>query len=188
MYISENNFDFGVDLHSVSIGDFKMYICDQNDDELMELLKETSVVDTLFYFDDKYIPGTLMNFLKKYNGKGVGLECGNHLDDKAINVAEKQVGILLDKFNVVKNKIFYKNIVPKDKLTIYNVFYKIETGKNFKWLIENPRTDVFVKSGQEISVDSKNGVQKSSKDSYLVMPSKEVKETDNDAGFLAIKE
>ncbi len=187
-YISNNNFDFGIDLHSVSVGDFKMYICDNNDKELMNLLKETSVVDTLFYFNDEYIPGTLMNYLKKYNGKGVGLECGNHLDDNAINIAEKQVSVLLNKFNIIKNKNIDENIISKDKLTIYNVFYKIKTGENFKWLIEKPTTDVFIKKDQEISIDSNNGIQKAPKDCYLVMPSKEVKSSDNDAGFLATKE
>ncbi len=187
LYISKNNIDFNVDLHSVSIGDFKMYICDKSDRDLMDFLAETSVVNILFYFNEKHIPGTLMSYVKNHNGKGVVLECGNHTSGSATEIARKAVDVLLNKFGVLKNSKVAKNIISKKKLTIYNTIYKIETGRDFKWLIENPATDVFVSKGQEISTDLDNGIQKAPQDSFLVMPSKKVLASDNDAGFLAVK-
>jgi len=186
-FLKENNFDFGIDLHSVSVGNVQIYICDKDNQKLKQLLEETSAIKTIFYFDKKSIPGTFMNRFEKYQSNGIGLECGNHSSEIAISVAEKQVDILLKKFGLIKGD--YKDNVYKGDLDIYETITHIRTGDNFKWLLEEHKTGLKVNKGEKICTDDKNGIQVAEQDSYLFMPTAEekVKETDYDAGYLCIK-
>ena len=187
-YLTKNKdkIDLAIDVHSVSTGDTQIYICNKEREKMKEILIETSIIPMLFFFDNELINASFLSECTRQNIDSLAMECGNHTSDNAINIAKKQIGILLDKYGILK----LKEKIPtkkREELRIYETVGKVLCAPGFKWLIDNPKTDYKLTKGQEFAIDSKNGVQKAKEDCLLVMPSKEPKDTDTDAGFLCIR-
>ncbi len=183
---NKNDIDLAIDVHSVSIGDTQIYIASNERENMKKILEETSIIEMLFFFNNDLINASFLSECTRQNIDSVAMECGNHTSDNAIKIARKQVGIILDKYGIVDLKEEVK-IKDKKELQIYETVGKVLCGPNFKWLIENPKTDFKLKEGQKYAIDDKNGVQKAKEECLLVMPTKKPKDTDTDAGFLCIK-
>ena len=113
------------------------------------------------------------------------IECGNHKASNSIRVALDHIYNLLVRYDLI-DKLYLPNSLlanKKGKISQYETLLPIVPGKNFKFLISNVTTGVKLSKGDIYAVDA-NGHHIAPSDCYLVIPSKEVKETDADAGFL----
>ena len=182
-FFKNKKIDYFVDIHSVSIGDFKMIIFNQDDisNPLFKILINRSKMDIIFLYREQDIPGIMIDFFKKsQNTFGMAIECGNHFNENAKELAKDEVFNLLESLDMIDVKIK----PTTHKKVVYKTIDIVKSGRNFKWLIEDYKTGIKLKKGDIISIDETNGIQTAQMDCILVMPSKKVKSSDKEAGFL----
>ncbi len=172
--------DYVVDLHSVSVGDNKMLAVRQDQKEAFNFWFKKTKLDTVFVYRKGDVPGIMLDyFIDKDSALSIAIECGNHFNRKAIEIAKHEVYLLLSKIDMIDFSVSDR----RHNLTVYETIDYIKTGPNFEWLVK-AKTGLKLKAGQEFAKDSKNGIHKAPEDCVLVMPSKSVSEKDHDAGFL----
>ncbi len=187
-FIAREQFDYAIDLHSVSIGEFQMMICDKTNTTLRALLERTTTVPTLFYYDKEHIPGTLHERMSNYGCEAVIIECGNHTSPYASVTARKQVLIMLSEWGLIDTTQTQRDaIIPHNRITRVETIGIVRAGDNHRWLVDNPKTGVRLYKGQPICTDSTNGTQISPQNCILYMPMLNVTSADSDAGFLCVE-
>jgi succinylglutamate desuccinylase len=179
-FISENNFDYIIDLHSVSIGNNRILVYEKSDEKSLEIAKIISSLDIHFLFDKKHLPNTLLEFGINNNIVSIAIECGNHFEKGTIKIAQDHINKLLNFTGMIEKEqngqsFKYKKYVSIDKISV---------GENFRYLIDEPATELFLLKGTAFAYDDKNGEQFAKDDCYMMVPSRTVNPDDSDAGFL----
>jgi hypothetical protein len=151
-----------------------------NDNITEKFLEKTSHIDLHFLYYEEHVPDTLINQSYKLGIISFLVECGNHLNENAINTAWNEVINVLNYCSMIDNVV----CVNKYKIKKYETIGIIKTGDNFRFLIDDINTETFMPKDTVFSYDDKNGEQKTFDDCFVFMPSKVVKVSDNDAGFL----
>ncbi len=172
-----------LDLHSVSIGNVRIAICDKTNPATRALAQQIAAVPMMFYYDTAHIGGTLMECVQRNNGHGIAVECGNHTDNHAKDVAMTHILSLLAHYEIIDSSL----LPPRHKeqpTTAYETVASIRVGEEFQWCVHPVRTGLRLSHGDAICHDARNGTQYAPCDAELFMPSKTVRPTDTDAGFL----
>ena len=180
-----------IDLHSVSIGDFKILVTRTDDKQACENIKKIKTIDTVFLFQENHIPGTTIAEARKHNTTAFAIECGNHNAHSAIQIAEEAVYNTLQDLDMlsIKTQLPHQKKAQHTTKTqrTYRTIGIIKSGHNFRYMVQNPTTGLPVKKNDPIAHTKEHGIQKAPCDCILFMPSKKPKPTDHEAGFLCIE-
>jgi succinylglutamate desuccinylase len=171
-----------LDLHSVSIGDFKIVVYSISNPENLRLALKLSSIPLHFAFHPEHMPGTLIEAARLNNVCGVIVECGNHYSADGVETARQHIHnflahhLLVDSGNRMAE-------TPPVAITRYESVQAIKPHAGFTFIIEDIETGTRLKKGQKFAKDGR-GYHIAPEDCYVVVPSKASLPTDADAGFL----
>ncbi len=188
---SQQNIKYWLDLHSVSSGDFKMiaYIKSLKHEKTATKISPLSIH---FCLKKGVLPGSTCEEATKLGINGFIVECGNHYLESTIDTALYHIIYLLKSKKMLPKNHFedlMHHLQHSLEITIYTTIDIIRVNPDFKFLdSDNITTGYFLKKGQIFATSSNtNCIYKTKKDCYIVMPDKNPKLTDTDAGFLCEK-
>ena len=171
-----------LDLHSVSIGDFKLLVYTKDGSDNLEFARKVSAIPLHFVFHPEHMPGTLIEAASAHGIRGMIVECGNHYARQAVETARQHI----HKFLVHHHLIDEANMTPETtpaKITFYESIQAIKPHAGFRFFIKDIKTGTKLSKGQKFAGDD-HGDHVAPQDCYVVVPSRVVKATDADAGFL----
>ena len=171
-----------LDLHSVSIGDFKICVYEKNNSQSLEMAVNISEIALHFAYHPAHMPGALITAAGQRQICSLIVECGNHRSKQGMDTALNHIYALLAHYQMVPASVAGSQ---KNGSTIeqYESISAINPGPNFRFLIPNIATGTKLSKGQVYAKDD-NGEHIASQACYIVVPSRVVKATDVDAGFL----
>jgi succinylglutamate desuccinylase len=171
-----------LDLHSVSIGDFKICVYEKNNARSLDLALNISDIPLHFAYHPEHMPGALITAAGQRRICGLIVECGNHMSEQGFDTALDHIQALLS-----HSQMFPASAGPLKRdisaIEQYESISAIQPGPNFRFLIHEVATGARLKKGQVFGRDD-NGDHIAPQDCYIVVPSRIVKSTDVDAGFL----
>ena len=171
-----------LDLHSVSIGDFKILVYPRQTPELTALATRLSPIPLHFVYHTEHMPGTLIAAAGRKNICGLIVECGNHHAAHGVQTAADHIHRILAHHHVIGPEP-RPRIKPAPAITRYDSIQAIIPHADFRFLIKDIQTGTRLKKGQPFARDD-HGYHIAPQDCYVVVPSRVVKPTDSDAGFL----
>jgi succinylglutamate desuccinylase len=182
-YFDQNN-DITVllDLHSVSIGDFKICVYEKENPQSLDVTLSISNLPLHFAYHPAHMPGALITEAGQRRICGLILECGNHLSRQGVNTAHEHIQALLCHFNLMEGSFSHERSMP-ETITQYESIQFIKPGANFKFLIDGVKTGTKLANGEKFARDD-HGYHIAPRECFIVVPSMKVKSTDHDAGFL----
>jgi len=172
-----------LDLHSVSIGDFKILVYPRQAPGLASLAAGLSPIPLHFVYHTEHMPGTLIAAASLKNICGLMVECGNHHAAHGVETAAEHIQRILAYHRVLDHKP-RPRIKPAPAIALYDSIQAITPHANFRFLIKDIQTGTRLKKGRRFATDD-CGDHLAPQDCYVVAPSKIVKPSDVDAGFLA---
>ena len=182
-YLDRNN-DMAalLDLHSVSIGNFKLCVYEKGNPESLKLTLSISDIPLHFAYHPAHMPGALIGATGQLQICGLIVECGNHLSEGGIVTAQEHMQALLAHYQLLPAPAKAPKQDP-GAIEQYESIGAIDPGPNFKFLIPDVATGTKLTKGQTFAKDD-NGEHIAPQACYIVVPSRVVKATDVDAGFL----
>ena len=180
---THNNIRALLDLHSVSIGDFKILVYSRENPAMMDLAAALSPIRLHFAFVSRDMPGTLIEAAARHQIHGLIVECGNHYAVHGVETAAEHIYRILAYHHLIDPSPKYSKTAAV-AITRYESIQAIKPHANFRFLVEDIRTGTRLKKGQKFASDD-HGYHIAPQDCYVVVPSRIVKPTDSDAGFLA---
>jgi succinylglutamate desuccinylase len=182
---SNNEIRVLLDLHSVSIGDFKILVYTREPQTNTDLSAAFSPIRLHFSFIPEHMPGTLIEAARRCSIYGLIVECGNHHGAHGVETAADHIHRILAHHHLIDPDL-RSQIPPPAAITRYDSIQAIKPHANFRFLIKDIRTGTRLKKGQKFARDDQ-GYHISPQDCHVVVPSRLVKPTDYDAGFLATR-
>ena len=182
-YLDRNNEMAALlDLHSVSIGDVKICVYAKDNTDSLALTLRISGIPLHFAFHPAHMPGALISAAARRHICGLIVECGNHRSEGGLDTARVHMQALMAHYQVLPVSA---KAAPKDGAMIeqYESIRAINPGPNFRFLIPDVATGTKLSKGQVFAKDD-NGEHIAPQACYIVVPSRVVKATDVDAGFL----
>ncbi|MGD9077838.1 MAG: succinylglutamate desuccinylase/aspartoacylase family protein [Desulfobacterales bacterium] len=174
-----------LDLHSVSIGDFKICVYEKDNTQSLNLALSISDIPLHFAYHPDHMPGTLIQAAGTHQICSLIVECGNHLSRSATHMALDLIYSIL-----VHKKLIDASLWSEKKMTgtitQYESIQPIKPGANFRFIIEALETGTKLEKGQQFAIDD-DRIHIAPQDCHVVVPSMIVKPTDVDAGFLGKK-
>ena len=171
-----------LDLHSVSIGDFKLLVYTKDDPANTEIALKLSSIPLHFVFHPEHMPGTLIQAAGAHGIRGLIVECGNHYTKQAVKTARQHILSFLAHHHLIDKGHLLKETTPA-RIICYESIQAIKPHADFKFLIEDIKTGTTLSKGQKYARDD-HGYHVAPQDCHVVVPSRVVKHTDADAGFL----
>ena len=171
-----------LDLHSVSIGDFKLSVYTKNDSDSLEFALKISAVPLHFVFHPEHMPGTLIEAANAHGIRGLIVECGNHYAKQAVETARQHIYNFLVHHHLIDEANMTHATTPA-KIAFYESIQAIKPHAGFRFLIKDIKTGTKLSKGQKFAKDNL-GYHVAPQDCYVVVPSRVVRPTDVDAGFL----
>jgi len=171
-----------LDLHSVSIGDFKLLVYPKDDTDNIEFVVTVSAIPLHFVFHREHMPGTLIEAASAHGIRGLIMECGNHYAPQAAETARKHIYSFLARHHLIDEGHTMPETTPA-RITFYESIQAIKPHAGFKFLIKDIKIGTKLSKGQKFAADD-HGDHVAPQDCYVVVPSRVVKATDADAGFL----
>ena len=171
-----------LDLHSVSIGDFKLLVYTKDDTDKIEFAMKVSAVPLHFIFYPEHMPGTLIEAASNHGIRGLIVECGNHYATQAIETARLHIYNFLIHHHLIDEGNMTQETTPAS-ITFYESIQAITPHAGFRFSIKDIKTGTKLSKGQKFAADD-HGDHVAPQDCYVVVPSRVVKATDADAGFL----
>ena len=181
-YLDQNNeISALLDLHSVSIGDFRICVYEKDNPHSLELTLGISEIALHFAYHPAHMPGALVTAAGQRQICSLIVECGNHQSEGGFDTAQDHMQALLSHYQILP----VSAKAPKDSTTIeqYESISAIKPGPNFRFLIADVATGTKLSKGQVFAKDD-NGEHVAPQACYIVVPSLVVKAMDVDAGFL----
>ncbi|MBW2516372.1 MAG: succinylglutamate desuccinylase/aspartoacylase family protein [Deltaproteobacteria bacterium] len=171
-----------LDLHSVSIGDFKICVYEKGNRQSLELTLGISDIPLHFAYHPAHMPGALITAADRLKIGSLIVECGNHRSKQGMNTALKHMQALLAHYRMLPASV---EAPQRRGLTVdqYESISAIKPGPNFRFLIADVATGTKLSKGQVFAKDD-HQEHTAPQDCYIVVPSRVVKATDVDAGFL----
>ena len=171
-----------LDLHSVSIGEFKICVYEKDKAQSLDLAMAISDIPLHFAYHPEHMPGTLIEAAGKHHISGLIVECGNHQSEQGVNTALDHMQAMLAQYQLIHKE---ERIPKKDLAAVeqYESISAIQPGSNFSFLIKDVATGTRLEKGQVFAQDD-TGEHVAPQDCYIMAPSRIVKSTDYDAGFL----
>ncbi len=171
-----------LDLHSVSIGDFRLLVYTKNDTDKIEYAMKVSAIPLHFVFHPAHMPGTLIEAASTHGIRGLIVECGNHYAAQAVETARQHTYNFLFHHHLINDGYRSPETAPA-KITFYESIQAIRPHTGFRFSIKDIKTGTKLSKGQKFAADD-HGDHVAPQDCYVVVPSRLVKATDADAGFL----
>jgi succinylglutamate desuccinylase len=180
----KDNDDIGalLDLHSVSIGDFRLLVYAKDDTDKIEFAMKVSAIPLHFVFHPEHMPGTLIEAASTHGIRGLIVECGNHYAAQAVETARQHIYNFLFHHHLIDDSYTSPETTPAS-ITFYESIQAIIPHGGFRFIIKDIKTGTKLSKGQKFAVDD-HGDHVAPQDCYVVVPSRVVKATDADAGFL----
>ena len=181
--------DYFLDLHSVSVGEFQIAVYSDNATSRDRVL-EFSNLDMHFAVKPEHLPGTVFDLAEQIGVVGYSIECGNHESEQAVGVAWDHILELLIRREIISVKDFegvYQLPKKPTEVQIYITHQKIVPQPGFRFLNAEVTTGTFVKKS-EIYAKSDQQDYIAEKDLHVMMPDKNPRVKDSDAGFLCERE
>jgi succinylglutamate desuccinylase len=184
-YLKKYQPDYLLDLHSVSIGDVKMEIYKSVDNINKNLYNQDF---TQIILSPKVASGAMLQLDCTPNTMAV--ECGNHNSKYGLDIAVYKIKQLFNFYKMSEFELnipsFDTNLNPNHQVQVYELFEPIIPLSGFTFVDPNIHSEKFVKKGEIYAIAGSQKI-KAKEDLYILMPSKNIKATDTDAGFLARK-
>ncbi len=178
--------DVVLDLHSVSVGDFKIAICLEYNGNYDQLCTLTSL-ESRFTCHDHELPGTLMEEAQRIGSFGYAIECGNHNDKESDATAIWHINKLLLEYDLLDEKdlLEVEDLSQPKNIIHFKCIDYVRPGLNFAWhLADNQiKTGGKIKAGQKFASYSGHD-HIAPRDCVLFVPDKNPNPTDFDAGFI----
>ena len=174
-----------LDLHSVSIGDFKICVYEKDNAQSLNLALSISDIPLHFAYHPDHMPGTLIEAAGTYHISSLIVECGNHLSKSATNMALDLIHAILVHKKLIDALIRPGKKIP-ETITQYESIQAIKPGANFRFIVEPLETGTTLERGQQFAIDD-NRIHIAPENCHVVVPSMIVKPADVDAGFLGKK-
>jgi succinylglutamate desuccinylase len=171
-----------LDLHSVSIGDFRLLVYTKDDTDKIEFAMTVSAIPLHFVFHPEHMPGTLIEAASTHGICGLIVECGNHYAAQAVETARHHILKFLIHHHLIDDDYISPETAPA-KITFYESIQAITPHTGFRFSIKDIKTGTKLSKGQKFAADD-HGDHVAPQDCYVVVPSRVVKATDADAGFL----
>jgi succinylglutamate desuccinylase len=171
---------FVLDLHSASIGEFKIVVFNIEKPQNEALSRKLSPCGLHLAYHSAHLPGALIDAAG--TPAGLMIECGNHQSQDGRQTAREHLLRALSHFGVVSADT-EADLVPAARLTCYETIQPIIPRANFAFTVEDVATGYFLEAGRRYAVDD-HGAHRAPEDCYVVVPSRHVRPTDHDAGFL----
>ena len=171
-----------LDLHSVSIGNFKLLVYPKDDSGSTEFALRLSSIPLHFGFHPAHMPGTLIEAAGARGIRGLIVECGNHYAKQAVETARQHIHNFLALHDLIDEGYMSHETTPA-RVTFYESIQAIKPHADFVFLIKDIRTGTALSKGRKYAKDIR-GYHVAPQDCYVVVPSLVVKPTDDDAGFL----
>jgi hypothetical protein len=169
-----------LDLHSVSIGDFKIVVYNAEAGVNETLALQLSPLDLHLAYHPEHLPGALVDGVGARGGLMV--ECGNHRSQTGRETARMHIHRVLSHFGVMAGGGSAHPGRPP-KVVRYETLQAIVPQENFRFTIPDVATGCFLEAGRPFALDDR-GEHLAPQDCYVVVPSRHVRPTDHDAGFL----
>ena len=171
-----------MDLHSVSIGDFRIVVYSTDNPENLRLAMKLSAIPLHFAFHPEHMPGTLIEAAGLNDIGGLIVECGNHYSAQGVETARQHIFNFLVHHHLMDGGNMSPGATPA-AITRYESIQAIKPHADFTFLFKDIETGTRLKKGQKFAKDD-HGYHIAPEDCYVVVPSKVVKSSDYDAGFL----
>lgn len=183
--------DAVLDLHTVSKGNYQIMIYNAKQENALQVADQFSPIDIHLKFDNNQMQGFLIDKTEEFGASlRYAVECGNHTDPKAGDVAYGKILSFLNyngHLNPTAEILHYTKVSKsKEQIILYDVITPIFPGPGFYFLDSDIKTGSFCPKG---SVYAKSNLKEyiAPVDSYTVMPPQNVQPDDFDAGFLCTK-
>ena len=183
-YFKSNPAKIMLDLHSVSVGNFKMVVSYEEDYPGIDFIRSISDIPMIILAPKKLLPGTTAYHSADFGIPGVSVECGNHNHNQTKNVAYDHIIALLGVYNMIQRQSKKSKIAKK--LTVYHIFALITPKPGFAFMKDDIKTGSKLKKN-EVYAKYNGGQHIAPKDCYVLMPDKNPSLKDTDAGFLVTK-
>ena len=169
-----------LDLHSVSGDkDVRLAAYIASEENLIRACKISSL-DLHFAFHAHHMPGTLMEEAARHGFEAMAVECGKHHSIYATTVAREHIKRFLNHYGILNS-----NVKDMDQtIRYYETIAPVVPATGFKWLVDDLDSEYFLKKGTIFAHDSWHGEHKTTRDCYMMIPSKNPDASDKDAGFL----
>ena len=171
-----------LDLHSVSIGDFKLLVYSNAGFDNSAFAMKLSTIPLHFVFHPEHMPGTLIEAAGRQRIRSLIVECGNHYSRQAVNTARQHIYNFLAHHKLIDGDYMLKT-EPPASITLYESIQAIKPHAGFKFLVEDIKTGTKLSKGCKYARDD-HGYHIAPQDCHVVVPSLVVKSSDYDAGFL----
>jgi hypothetical protein len=185
-YLDRNNEIAALlDLHSVSIGEFKICVYEKDNAQSLNLALSISDIPLHFAYHPEHMPGTLIEAAGTHQICSLIVECGNHLSKSATNMALDLIHAILVHKKLTDALLWPEKKIP-GTITQYESIQPIKPGANFRFIIKPLETGTKLERGQQFAIDD-GRIHIAPQDCHVVVPSMIVRPTDVDAGFLGKK-
>jgi succinylglutamate desuccinylase len=174
-----------LDLHSVSIGDFKICVYEKAKAQSLDLALSISEIPLHFAYHPEHMPGALITAAGRRSICGLIVECGNHRSKPAAKTALDHIHGILVHHHLIDASLRPWQKIPETVIQ-YESIQPIKPGANFRFIVERLETGTKLEKGQQFAIDD-NRTHIAPMDCHVVVPSLIVKPTDFDAGFLGKK-
>jgi succinylglutamate desuccinylase len=186
IFQNEKNIISALDIHTVSKGENQLVVYNKNLKKCFQLARNFSPISNHLSYHSQHIPGLLIDSINRNGSYGIALECGNNQGTNSTNVALYHIYSLLHHFKFMNNSTELQElnqyVESSDNIYQYETIQPIIPQKNFAFTQDFATGAKLVKG--ELFAKSNNKTIYAPDDCYIVMPTKFVKETDEDAGFL----
>ena len=191
--VNSGQYDMLVDLHSVSRGNEKIQIYRKDQVETEKFIKNMNFDYHQLVYASEYLTGLLIDIAYSQKAKAIAVECGNHNSDQAYLVGSRIILKTLEQMAMISNsdaanfieKLTLDRII-KQKYSFVIFDRVIPNSDDFKFIFNEDETIITLSEGQ-IYAESEGEILKAKSDCFLMMPSKNVKKSDVDAGFFCTR-
>lgn len=187
------DYDLLIDLHSVSRGDEKIVIHRKDQTKTADFIHKLKLDYHELIYSQEYLTGLLIDIGYENGANAIAVECGNHNSSDAhlvgANIILKSIyqhGMIgHGDFEQFKKELDLSREVKKRfRFVIFDTV--IPNSDDFKFLFKEDDTIIPLQQGQ-IYAESEGEIFKVEKDCFLMMPAKNIKKSDCDAGFFCLR-
>lgn len=191
--LNSGKYDLLIDLHSVSRGDEKILIHRKDQINTERFVHQLQLEYHELIYSQEYLQGLLIDMGYQVGANAFAVECGNHNSSDAHLVAaniilksmlQYQMISASDFENCKEQLMLSREIKKRYRFVIFDTV--VPKSDDFKYLFNEEKTIIALNEGQ-IYAESEGQIFKTTKDCFLMMPSKNPKKSDVDAGFFCLR-
>jgi succinylglutamate desuccinylase len=186
-------YDLLIDLHSVSRGDEKIVIHRKDQEATADFIHKLKLDYHELIYSQEYLTGLLIDIGYQNGANAIAVECGNHNSSDAHLVGANIILKSMFQHEMISRADFEqfkkeldipREIKKRYRFVIFDTI--IPNSDDFKFLFKEEETIIPFQQGQ-IYAECEGEIFKAQKDCFLMMPAKNIKKSDCDAGFFCLR-